>query len=67
MTTKCTITLTCDVCKKESDNAYSWARIQISGASGTLRMSPDRHYDLCPDCWVPVRQMIYPPKARTVT
>lgn len=52
MTTKHTVTLTCDICKSESDNAYSWARIDISGSSEAFTLMPDRHYDICHNYWM---------------
>jgi len=67
MATKHTITLTCDACKTEGSDAYSWARISISGSTQSMILMPDQHYDLCPECWRKVRStMIYPRKAETV-
>lgn len=61
MTTKHTITLTCDLCKRESNSAYSWARISISGSTENLVLSPDRHYDICGACWMDrFHRQIYP-------
>jgi hypothetical protein len=63
MTTKHTIELTCDVCKTKSDEAYSWARVDISGSSANMGLMQDMHYDICPRCWQDkIRPIIYPPK-----
>lgn len=61
MTTKHTIELTCDSCGAKGSGIYSWARINISGASDNMGLSPDQNYDLCPECWMKVRnEYVYP-------
>lgn len=62
MTTNHIVQLTCDVCKTESQNAYRWARIHISGMSGNMGLLPECNYDLCPDCWKAVHRMIHKPR-----
>jgi hypothetical protein len=65
MTTKHIIELTCDACKVKSDSAYSWARIHISSSTPAVSLGPDQHFDVCPDCWAKMRQVIYPPRVRS--
>lgn len=68
MATKHTVTLTCDICKTESNESYSWARIDQSGSTSNMVLMPNSHYDICPDCWMKdIHPLIHPRRAKVAS
>ena len=60
------IEFTCDICKIKGNDSYAWARIFIGGSSTNMVLSPDQEFDFCPECWLNVRKLIYPPRGKLV-
>jgi hypothetical protein len=52
VTTRHEVTLICDKCKTETNEAICWAHLDIK--------APDVYsVDLCSDCWLEVRDIIW--------
>jgi hypothetical protein len=52
VTTNHVVTLICDKCKTETNEAICWAHLDIKAPDGYS-------VDLCSDCWLEVRDIIW--------